>query len=279
MKNIYIGLIAISLLMVSLISSAQISQGGIPYSFTNAIQFQNKSAATITLQNPDLNILAAEDAVNDPRQKYRVGVNLPVNLNVNNSGQWQNLSNGGRIWRLVIHSDDAMALGLYYNNFYVPNGGQVFIYNETKDHVIGAFTEANNIQNQIRATQMIEGETITIEYYESPSTIGLPAIEIKEVVYFYRGVEDFVNGFAYERDGVAKYGLEKAENCQVDVACTPESNGWQNQIDAAVHYTFSQGGGSYVCSASMINNTAADCTPYIISAWHCGEPNAGSNIN
>ena len=29
----------------------------------------------------------------------------------------------------------------------------------------------------------------------------------------------------------------------------------------------------------MINNTAADCTPYIISAWHCGEPNAGSNIN
>ena len=130
--------------MVSLISSAQISQGGIPYSFTNAIQFQNKTSATITLQNPDLNILAAEDAVNDPRQKYRVGVNLPVNLNVNNSGQWQNLSNGGRIWRLVIHSDDAMALGLYYNNFYVPNGGQVFIYNETKDHVIGAFTAANN---------------------------------------------------------------------------------------------------------------------------------------
>ncbi len=36
---------------------------------------------------------------------------------------------------------------------------------------------------------------------------------------------------------------------------------------------------SYVCSASMINNTAEDCTPYILSAWHCGEPNAGSNIN
>ena len=136
MKNILTGLIATLILMVSSISFAQISQGGFPYSFTNSIQFQNKSAATLTLQNPDLNVLAAEDEINDPRQKYRVGVNLPVNLNVNNSGQWQNLSNGGRIWRLVIHSDDAMALGLYYNNFYVPNGGQVFIYNETKDHVI-----------------------------------------------------------------------------------------------------------------------------------------------
>jgi len=270
---------ALVMLLITISSSAQISQGGTPYSFTNTIQFQNKSAATITLQNPDLTVLAAEDAITDPRQAYRVGVNLPVNLNVNNSGKWQALQNGGRLWRLVIHSDDAMALGLYYNNFYVPNGGQVFIYNETKDHVIGAFTAANNVQDQIRATQMVEGETITIEYYESPGTMGLPAIEIREVVYFYRGVEDFVNGFAYERDGVNKYGLEKAESCQVDVACTPESTGWQNQIDATVHYVFSQGGSSYVCSASMVNNTAADCTPYILSAWHCGEPNAGSNIS
>jgi lysyl endopeptidase len=279
MKNLTKGVIALMMLLVPIASSAQISQGGTPYSFSNTIQFLNKSAATVTIQNPDLAVLAAEDAIVDPRQAYRVGVNLPVNLNVNNSGIWQPLQNGGRLWRLVIHSDEAMALGLYYNNFYVPNGGQVFIYNETKDHVIGSFTAANNIQDQIRSTQMIEGETITIEYYESPGTIGLPAIEIREVVYFYRGVEDFVNGFAYERDGVAKYGLEKAESCEIDVACTPESNGWQNQIDAAVHYTFSQGGGTYVCSASMINNTAADCTPYIISAWHCGEPNAGSNIN
>ena len=42
MKNISIGLIAILLLMFSSTLSAQISQGGIPYSFTNAIQFQNK---------------------------------------------------------------------------------------------------------------------------------------------------------------------------------------------------------------------------------------------
>ena len=81
------------------------------------------------------------------------------------------------------------------------------------------------------------------------------------------------------RDGVLTYGLNKAENCQVDVACTPESNGWSKQIDAVVWYTFSSGGGTAICTASMINNTAADCTPYIISAWHCGEPNAGSNIN
>ena len=65
----------------------------------------------------------------------------------------------------------------------------------------------------------------------------------------------------------------------MDVACTPESTGWTDQINAVVHYTFSQGGGTYVCSGSMINNTSQDCTPYILSAWHCGEPTAGSNIS
>lgn len=279
MKNFTRSLIAFALAFTVNYASAQISHGGTPYTFSHTTSFLDKSSATVTLQSPDMNVVAAEDVINDSRQHYRVGLNLPVNLKTNNSGKWQNLPNGGRVWRLVIHSDNAMALGLYYNNFYIPNGGQVFIYNETKDHVIGSFTAANNVQDQIRATQMIEGETLIMEYYEAPGTIGLPAIEIKEVVYFYRGVEDFVNGIAIARDGVAKYGLEKAESCQVDVACTPESNGWSTQIDATVFYTFSSGGGTAMCSASMINNTAQDCTPYIISAWHCGEPNAGTNIS
>ena len=38
-------------------SSAQISQGGTPYSFTND-SISKQTSATITLQNPDLNVLA-----------------------------------------------------------------------------------------------------------------------------------------------------------------------------------------------------------------------------
>ena len=35
----------------------------------------------------------------------------------------------------------------------------------------------------------------------------------------------------------------------------------------------------YVCSASVINNTAQDCTPYILTAWHCGEHTANQNLS
>jgi len=260
--------------MASGISYAQLSEGGTPYSFDNTLPWVKLSKTDLAA--PNIVQAKIEDDLNDPRMAYRVGINLPVNLNPTNSGTWQTLANGDVVWRLKIKSDDAMALALYYNDFWIPDGGKVFIYNENKNQVLGAFTSAYNTVNTIRATQMIQGESLTIEYYAPAGTIGFPVLDIKEVVYFYRGVEDFINGYLNE---AGMTGYPKADPCQVDVACTPESTGWSEQIDAAVHYTFNDGTGTYVCSASMINNTAADCTPYILTAWHCGEPNAGTNIS
>jgi PKD repeat protein len=258
-------------------SFAQLSQGGTPYTFANTAQPKNM-IQTKQLPAPDMVALSAVDAINDiSKENYRVGLNYPVNYNVTNSGTWETTADGGSLWRLRIHSDDAKAIGLYYHNFFIPAGGKVFIYNENENHVIGAFTSAYNYNDIIRATQMIQGETITIEYYAPAGVTQTPIIEVKDVVYFYRGVNDFVKPFETPSQGGNSL-IEKADNCQVDVACS-EITGWTEQRDAGIHYTFSQGGGTYVCSASMINNTAEDCTPYVLSAWHCGEPNAGSNIN
>ncbi len=278
MKRIILNALAFVLALNVGSSFAQLSEGGMPYSFSNVVPTTN--VQTINVTKPNLQVLQAEDAQNDERMAYRVGLNLPVNITPANSGTWQSLPNGGDLWRLEIHSDDAMALGLYYSNFYIPDGGEVFIYNDYKNQVIGAFTSRYNVNDIIRATQMIQGSTLTIEYYAAPGTIGAPIIEINSVAYFYRGVEDFIDGYIQDATGQpSSYSLQKADPCQVDVACSPENNGWQNQIDAAIHYTFTQGASTYVCSASMVNNTSQDCTPYVLSAWHCGEPNAGSNIN
>jgi PKD repeat protein len=258
---------------------AQLSEGGIPYSFTHNVQ-QKSALSVVNLMKPDVDALSTMDAINDALGKpYRVGFNIPVNYNVNNSGTWESTPDGGHLWRLRLHADDALAMGLYYHNFFIPSGGKVYIYNEYDNHVIGAFTDAYNFENTIRATQMIQGSTITVEYYAPIGTVGMPIIEIKEVVYFYRGVEDFLKPIVDEATGGnAPANLLKAQSCQVDVACAPERNGWEDQINSVVHYTFSQNGNTYVCSAAMVNNTNQDCTPYILSAWHCGEPNAGSNI-
>ncbi len=279
MKKVLKKAIALAMLVgLTYSSQAQKSQGGSPFSFANAVQTKSSLQKEV-LQKPDVSALAVVDAQNASKDiPYRVGLNIPVNYNTINSGTWQTTPNGGSLWRLRIEVKDALALGLYYHNFFIPTGGKVFIYNESENHVIGAFTDANNFQDQIRATQMIEGDIITVEYYAPPGVTTTPVIEIKEVVYFYRGVEDFIAPIIEDASGVDIL-QNKAQSCEIDVACSPENSGKADQINAAVHYSFSTGGGTAVCSGSMLNNTSQDCTPYIFSAWHCGEPTVSSNMS
>ena len=254
-------------------SMAQIGHGGTPYSFNHNFEI-NYAEGKEVLVKPDMTSVTAEDAFyTDKNDLYRVGINIPVNLNPTNSGQWITTPNGDKIWRLAVIVEDALALGFYYNNFEIPEGGEVFIYNKNKNQVIGSFTH-DNAEKSIGATQMIQGEEAIIEYHANKTVNVLPQIEISEVAYFYRGVDDFIAPF--DKDAELQ---EKADNCEVDVACTPESVGHTDQINSAIHYTFSQGGGTYVCSAAMVNNTAQDFTPYVLTAWHCGEPTAGTSLS
>ena len=253
---------------------SQISNGGLPYSFQNNLpktQVQTKQIA-----KPSTSLLNNQS--ND-KGAYHIGLLTPVNINTNNAGTWTTLPNGDKIWRLKIYSEDALALALYYSCFYIPNGAEIFLYNDLKNHIIGKFESDRNFNNPITHTQMIQGETTWLEYYAPSNVTENPIIQISNVVYIYRGVEDFVNPFIKEASGKDDDLVLKADPCQIDVACTPENVGWGEQIDAAVHYTFQQGGGFYVCSASLLNNTSQDCTPYILTAWHCGEKNANSSLS
>jgi len=59
-----------------------------------------------------------------------------------------------------------------------------------------------------------------------------------------------------------------AEACQVDVNC-PEGDSWECEKDAVVKLRITQAGGIFLCSGSMVNNTAQDCRPLMLSSFHC----------
>ncbi|WP_345779151.1 trypsin-like serine peptidase [Chiayiivirga sp.] len=84
---------------------------------------------------------------------------------------------------------------------------------------------------------------------------GSVALELAQVTHGYRGL--------FERDA-----FEKSGSCNVDVAC-PAGSGWDDQIDAVGHYTFTQGSSSYVCTGTLVGNTANNATPYFLTANHC----------
>ncbi len=63
--------------------------------------------------------------------------------------------------------------------------------------------------------------------------------------------------------------LAKADPCEVDVNC-PEGLSFGEQRDAVVRVGVRAGGALIWCSGTLMNNTAQDCRPFILTALHCG---------
>lgn len=268
------------MLLISFSSWSQLSVGGIPPSFEEHSNrtLPSEQIDRQIIQAPDRLMLESEDqARSEKGELYRVAKNITTNLNVENSGTWETLSNGDKLWRLRIESPGAMALGIYYSEkLWLPQGSQLYIYNNNKRQVIGAFTaDLNNQLNPIYVNEMIQGDALTLEYFAPANVTKIPTININQVAYFYRNVEDHLVSYMDDKD---RQDYIRAQQCQVNVSCS-EGNGWQDEIDAVVHYTFSQSGNTFVCSGSMIANTSADCTPYLLTADHCGNKTSTTEFN
>jgi len=235
---------------------SQISQGGRPRSFST--QFDSKQAAqvpVIQMIDVDVDSLRAEDAVIDPLKDrpWRFGENLFVDIDVKSDGQLIQLPNGDKIYRISIYSPEAVSINLTFDRYHLPAGADLFVYSSDQAEVLGAFTEQNNQDNGIFATALVKGDLITIEYFE-PATAAFPGeVHIFRVTHGYRGIKDFTKAFG------------DAGSCNVNVAC-PQSAGWENEINSVCMLV---SGGAGFCTGSLVNNTANDGTPYVLTANHC----------
>lgn len=235
-------------------SYSQVNQGGSPLSFQNARLL--KSALVFeTMPAVDVEKLLSEDAINDLDKEipWRFGENMAVNFNPDNSGSWDVFPKGDKVWRLGIKSPGAYTINLTFDNYRLPPGATLFVYNESKTQVIGAFTELNNQEDRVFATTLIEGDAIVLEYYEPPFPKFHGELNLNRVTHGYRNAFDYAKSF----------GTSGA--CENNVAC-PLSAGWENQIKSVCMLVT---GGSGFCSAALVNNTSNDGTPYVLTANHC----------
>ncbi|MBW6460503.1 MAG: PKD domain-containing protein [Bacteroidales bacterium] len=249
---------------------SQISQGGTPLSF---IMTERMSPVYETREfpRPDMELIHLEDQANvmsDFPYPERMGVSVPVNLNTANAGTWETLADGTRIWRLRIVVEGALALGVYYDHFIMPENALLFLYNDARTQVIGAFTSYNNHDSELFATEFIQGDAVNLEYIAPAGTSELPVISISEVAYAYR--------FIYFTDD----GLLRGSSwpCMINVACE-EGDDWEDQSRGIARMSIKIGWNYYWCSGSLINNTNNDRVPYFLSAEHCGTGASAADRN
>jgi len=257
----------ISILFISNTTFSQLSVGGMPKTFINK-NLSRFISSTIEVSQPDLISIKEEDDLNDNTFKTRrFGVTIPVGIDLFEKADFIQVDKG-RLWVLKIKSENAQALILYSNNFYIPISGELFIYNSDYSQVIGAFTSLNNNESKTFATELVYGDEIILEYFQPNEVNEKPFINITEIGYAYRDCEYDMTKYTDE------YGA--SGSCNVNVNCT-EGNNYRNAQRGVVRLQvrFDQYNIGW-CTGSLVNNTSRNLAPYILSAAHCIE---GANPN
>lgn len=244
-------LILIFFIILSATSIGQISHGGIPYSSNKTLK-QQVPKHTLPLLN--VQNFIAEDLVTDQHKDipWRFGIEQNVSLNLNNSGIWETLPNGDRVWRLEINSPNALSINLNFDAFNIPNGATFFVFN--KNQTLGAFTSQNNKATNLFSTSPIKGESVILEYYEPTSAAGQGIIQVNSVVHGYRDFFKQLKAFG------------SSGSCNVNAIC--DTSFWDFEIRSAVMLLTA--GNTRFCSGALINNVPQNGTPFVLTADHCG---------
>jgi len=259
---VHILLVAIIFIFNNHNTKAQINEKGFPNSFNFISNKKIKNLQAIIMPAIDINVLNSEDSIQNNStgaKPFRFAKGTIVNFALDNSGVWDTLSTGDRIWRLKIKSPGAYSINILFSEYEIPDGAKVFIYNTDTTKIIGAFTSKNNSASKLLATQPVWGDEIIVEYFEPVNWINQSTLTIGIIGHDYKGI--------FRNQKIQK-GISGSLSCEVDINCS-DGNNLQTEKGSVAKITYLIGSDTYLCTGSLINNTKQDGTPYFLTANHC----------
>ena len=210
------------------------------------------------LTMPPLNnqsLLEAELERRGPGIAPRFAETFEVDIRPETHGHWEQLANGKAVWRLRLLSKDAHSLNLGFTKYYMPPNGSLIIYTPDRKRVLGPFTPADNEVHEQLWTPVFAGDELVIE-------VQVPAQEREALDLHLTSINHDFLGFSSVVSG----------SCNLDVICG-SADGWaivDLYRDIIQSVAVISTGGSTFCTGFLVNNTRNDCTPYFMTADHCG---------
>ena len=182
---------------------------------------------------------------------------LDLNAHTAERGSW-NTEGDQRVWRVAITSPGAQAIELFYDDMILPSGAELVVRDPAGEEEFGPFTAAD-VFGSVFSTPLITGDRCIVEYRVPVYLQDPGGFRITHVGHAYRDVLD--------------------GSCNVDAVCSPEGDGWEAAAAGVVRISIVAGGGVGWCSGALVNNVRQDCSPYILSAWHCGAGSTAAQMN
>ena len=259
-------LISIIFILSIHFSNAQVTNEGKPLSWKVEDQIDVKPH-----QLPDFNLKARlqQDSIRDlDRSKpYRFGKEFLVDIDIDEDGQWINLSNGSRVWVMNIRSNNAKTMNFIFDEFHLPEGSKLYFYNDQKTDLLGAYTSSQNQDNGVFGSWLVDGDNIWIAYQEPSNTTEDVKLHLSKAVHGYRSVTDYET---------TQKGLNDSGDCNLDVDCSIGSDFDDKKDELKRSVGLMVVGGNGFCTGTLINNTNNDETQYFLTANHCTGGNRGT---
>ncbi|GJM32166.1 MAG: hypothetical protein DHS20C18_11670 [Saprospiraceae bacterium] len=208
---------------------------------------------------PNLNnaaLLQAELERRGPGIAPRFAETFEVDISPQTHGNWEVSSNGNAVWRLRVLSANAYSLNLGFDQYLMPRGGSLIVYSPNQKRVMGPFTPADNEEHEELWTPIFDGEQLVIE-------VQLPADKREELQLHLKSINHDFIGFST---------MALSGSCNLDVICG-EADGWgivEHYRDIIQSVAVIGLNGGTFCTGFLVNNARQDCTPYFMTANHCG---------
>lgn len=226
-------------------------------SFIDIIKSSVAPSKKINIPQVDVTELLREDQKREGKNvPFRFGKDIDQNLTLND-GTWIDIDSG-RLWSLSFKADSALSLNFIFNDFYLPDEGELYIVNHNNTIVYGPVTSKTIGNGNHFLTDVIPDSEVTICLYEPSLSRGLSSLTISKAVYGYRSA--IIN-----RNGML---VSSADSCECDMGCYPF---YERESKAIALILLSNGG--WACTGSLVMSTDMSYKPYILTSLTCFDSN------
>ncbi len=161
------------------------------------------------------------------------------------------------LYAFSVQSNGAYSLNLIFEHVQIPSGAYLSVYSKASGSRI-VFTDAELQGITIFPTPLLQGDNVFVCYVEPQNASLKGSWILTQVAHDYKNVMQNTTGLK-----------SSSASCNVDVNCELGQN-WQNEKQAVCKLIIQ---GITLCTGTLINNTAKDNTPYVITANHCVSSN------
>ncbi|KAI9487566.1 MAG: trypsin-like cysteine/serine peptidase domain-containing protein [Benjaminiella poitrasii] len=231
------------------------------HNMTRPFQFAKSIPVSISFPFNHIDDLRNSDAVLSQNS-----TNIEI---LNNNGDWR--------WRIKIQSKDALSLSLIFSMWWIPEGAEVYVYNE--QDVLGAFkANPSNKHNKKFATTPLHGDVLVFEYTSPVHITHTPKLSISRVVHGFKSVPFLHNETTMKtRTAATKWQQHpffkkrkprnRSGKCNVDLTCDTAGKEWSKEARSVAILLTNEN--QMYCTCVLLNNSKHDGRQLLLTAYHC----------